>query len=321
MNGEVAGAFRVGGFPSRDRSGGSPRRREGGKNERDVADGGARGPDSGPVRGLEGKTVIVTGASRGIGRAIALRAAADGANVVIAAKTDEPHPRLPGTIHTVAREVEEAGGTALPIRLDVRDAAAVEDAVRRTVEAFGGVDALVNNAGAIWLAGTLETPPERYDLMQAVNARAAFLCTRACVPWLERAPNPHVLVLAPPISLDPRWLAPHVGYTISKYGMSLCVLGMAAEFREAGIAVNGLWPKTVIATAALRMLGGRVEPDRCRRPEIVADAAWHVLTRDAGSWTGHLSLDEEILRAEGVTDLSGYAVDPGGTLETDLFVE
>ncbi|HUF89024.1 MAG TPA: NAD(P)-dependent oxidoreductase [Gemmatimonadota bacterium] len=270
---------------------------------------------------LAGRTVLVTGASRGIGRAIALRAARDGANVVIAAKTSEPHPKLPGTIHTVAAEVESAGGRALPVAVDVRDAAAVEAAVARAVETFGGVDVLVNNAGAIRLTGTLDTPVDRFDLMWAVNARAMFVCSRACLPHLRRSPNPHVLTLSPPISLDARWLAPHAPYTLSKYGMSLLVLGMAAEFAEDGVAFNALWPRTVIATAALAMLGSRVEPESCRTPEIVADAAHAIVTRDSRSQTGGLLLDEAVLREEGVTDFAPYRVHPEGPLTPDLFVD
>lgn len=267
------------------------------------------------------RTVFVTGGSRGIGKAIALRAASEGANVVIAAKTDEPRPRLPGTIHQTVEEVEAAGGRALAVRMDVRDEAEVAAAVARAVETFGGIDALVNNAGAIWLAGTLETPIKRYDLMQDVNARGAFVCTRACAPWLEGSPNPHVLMLSPPISLEPKWLAPHVAYTISKYGMSLCVIGMAAEFAKKGIAVNALWPRTVIATEALRMLGGVVSAERCRRPEIVADAAWLLLQRDSRECTGRFFLDEEVLEEAGIAELDRYAVEPGRPLATDLFVE
>lgn len=267
------------------------------------------------------RTFFVTGGSRGIGRAIALRAGAEGANVVVAAKTDRPHPKLPGTIHSTVEEVEAAGGTGLAVQMDVRDERQVEEAVARAVEKFGGIDALVNNAGAIWLAGTLETPIERYDLMQDVNARGAFVSTRACVPHLERSDNPHVVMLSPPISLDRRWLAPHVGYTISKYGMSLGVLGMAEEFAEKGIAVNGVWPRTVIATEALRMLGGVVTPAQCRRPEIVADAVWEVLQRDAAEFTGNLLLDEDVLAEAGVEDFERYAVEPGAELALDLFVE
>lgn len=269
---------------------------------------------------LAGRTVLVTGASRGIGRAIALRAARDGANVVIAAKTSEPHPKLHGTIHTVAAEVEAAGGRALPVAVDVRDAAAVDAAVDRAVEAFGGIDVLVNNAGAIRLTGTLHTPIDRFDLMWAVNARALFVCSRACLPHLRRSANPHVLALSPPISLDPRWLAPHAPYTLSKYGMSLLVLGMAAEFAGDGVAFNALWPRTVIATAALAMLGGPVKPENCRTPEIVADATHAIVTRDSRAQTGGLLLDEEVLREEGVTDFDRYRVDGDEPLTPDLFV-
>ena len=264
---------------------------------------------------------MVTGASRGIGRAIALRAARDGANVAILAKTAEPHPRLPGTIHTVAAEVEEAGGRALPLAVDVRDEAAIDSAVTRVAERFGGVDVLVNNAGAIRLTGTLDTPVARFDLMWSVNSRATFACSRTCLPHLLRSPNPHVLALCPPLSLDPRWLAPHPPYTLSKYGMSLLVLGMAAEFAGQGVAFNGLWPRTVIATAALAMLGGRVRPESCRSPEIVADAAHAIVTRDSHACTGKLLLDEEVLGEEGVTDFSSYALDPSATLMPDLFVD
>jgi citronellol/citronellal dehydrogenase len=271
-------------------------------------------------RSLAGKTVVVTGASRGIGRAIALRAARDGANVAILAKTEAPHPTLPGTIHSVAAEVETSGGRALPLAVDVRDERAIESAVAQVAERFGGVDVLVNNAGAIRLTGTLDTPVSRFDLMWAVNARATFACSRACLPHLLRAENPHVLALCPPLSLDPRWLAPHAPYTLSKYGMSLLVLGMAAEFAGRGVAFNGLWPRTVIATAALAMLGGRVPPESCRSPEIVADAAHAIVTRESRACTGRLLLDEEVLREEGAADFSAYAVDPAADLLPDLFV-
>lgn len=269
---------------------------------------------------LRGRTLFITGASRGIGRAIALRAARDGANVTIAARTSEPHSRLPGTIHTTAREIEEAGGEALPVEMDVRFEDQVEEAVARTVERFGGIDAVVNNAGAIRLTGTADTPIRRFDLMMDVNVRATFLCTQRCLPYLRRSSNPHVLVMAPPVALDPRWLAPHLGYTISKYGMSLCVIGWAEEFRDDGIAVNALWPATTIATAALNALEGRVRPEECRRPEIVADAAHWILTRDSRSLTGRLLLDEEALAGAGITDLEPYALQPGSGLRADLFV-
>ncbi len=269
---------------------------------------------------LKGKTLFITGASRGIGRAIALRAAADGANVAIAAKTTKPHPNLPGTIFTVAEEVEKAGGKALPIALDIRDDAAVRAAVNHAVETFGGLDILVNNASAIQLTGTLETEIKRFDLMWSVNARGTFVCSQACLPHLLKASNPHILTLSPPPVLEPEWFARHCAYTISKYGMSLCVLGMAAEFRGAGVAVNALWPRTVISTAALRMLGGMVRPEQCRKPEIVADAAHQILTSDSRANSGNFFIDEEVLRSAGVTDFDAYAVQPGAPLFPDLFV-
>jgi citronellol/citronellal dehydrogenase len=270
---------------------------------------------------LAGKTLFITGASRGIGKAIGLAAARDGANVVVTGKSDAPNPKLPGTIHSAAEEIERAGGRALALPLDVRDEARIEAAVAAAVARFGGIDVLVNNASAIFLAGTLDTPARRWDLMHQVNARGTFLCTRACIPHLERAANPHVLNLSPPLSLEPRWFAPHVAYTIAKYGMSLCVLGMAEELRPRGIAVNALWPRTVIDTAALNLLGGEALARRARRPEIVADAARAVLLRDARTCTGNFFLDEEVLRAEGVTDFSRYAAVPGSELAPDLFVD
>jgi len=273
------------------------------------------------VTDLRDRVVFVTGSSRGIGRAIALRAAADGAAVVIAAKTTEPREDLPGTIHTVAEEAERAGGRALAVKMDVRSEDDVEEAVNRAVERFGGIDAVVNNASAIWLADTPGTPPKRFDLLFDVNVRGTYVVTRACLPHLARAKNPHVLNLAPPPALESRWFAPHLAYTMSKYGMSLCVLGMAEEFRDRGIAVNALWPRTVIATAALTMLGGRVKPENCRRPAIVADAAHAILTRDAREWTGRFLIDEEVLREEGVTDFGRYAVDPDAPLADDLFLD
>jgi citronellol/citronellal dehydrogenase len=269
---------------------------------------------------LRGRTLFITGASRGIGKAIALRVAADGANVAIAAKTAEPHPKLPGTIYTAAEEIEAAGGKALPLQVDIRDEDQIAEAVRRTVETFGGIDILVNNASAINLTGTLETPMKRFDLMWGVNARGTFACSQACIPHLKRSTNPHILTLSPPLNLDPRWFKNHVAYTISKYGMSLCVLGMAEEFRGDGIAINALWPRTVIATAALAMLGGWVQPESCRKPEIVADAAHVILTRDSRCCTGNFYIDEDVLAEAGVTDLDKYAVQPSTPLMTDLFL-
>lgn len=273
------------------------------------------------TRTLNGKTLFVTGASRGIGEAIALRAAADGANVAIAAKTARRHPKLPGTIHTATEAVERAGGHALPLMVDVREEAGVAEAMRRTAEHFGGIDILVNNASAIWLAGTADTPMKRYDLMHQVNARGTFLCSQQALPWLQKSGNPHILNLAPPINLSPKWLERHTAYTIAKYGMSLCTLGMAAEFRLQGIAVNALWPRTVIATAAIAMLGGQVKPEQCRTPAIVADAAHAILTRPSRECTGNFFIDDEVLRQEGICDFQRYAVTPGHTLLPDFFLD
>jgi citronellol/citronellal dehydrogenase len=270
---------------------------------------------------LKNRTLFITGASRGIGKAIALRAAADGANVVIAAKTTEPHPKLPGTIYSAAEEIEAAGGKALPLQVDIRDEEQVLQAVEKTVEAFGGIDVLVNNASAISLTGTLETPMKRFDLMWGVNARGTFLCSQACIPHLRKASNPHILTLSPPLNMDPKWFKNHVAYTMAKYGMSMCVLGMAEEFRGDGIAVNALWPRTVIYTAALAMLGGLIKPEGCRKPEIVADAAHAILTRDSRTCTGNFFMDDEVLAEAGVTDLEKYAVQPGARLFPDLFLE
>jgi citronellol/citronellal dehydrogenase len=272
---------------------------------------------------LGGKTLFVSGGSRGIGLAIATRAARDGANVALVAKTSEPHPKLEGTVHTAAAQIEEAGGRALAIVGDIRDDASVAEAVARTVEAFGGIDICVNNASAINLAGTEAMDMKRYDLMQDINTRGTYLVTKACIPHLRKAANAHVLTMSPPISLQPRWLGPHVAYTIAKYGMSLCTLGFAEELRGDGIAANALWPRTLVATAAVQnLLGGDEAMARSRRPEIVADAAHAVLTRDSRTCTGNLFLVEDVLAQEGVTDLSGYSY--GGSdaeLQADLFVD
>jgi citronellol/citronellal dehydrogenase len=269
---------------------------------------------------LKGKTLFITGASRGIGLAIALRAAHDGANVVIAAKSAEPHPKLPGTIFTAAKEVEAAGGQALPVMTDIRFEDQVQAAVEAAVKRFGGIDILVNNASAISVTGTLETPIKRFDLMMGINTRGTFLCSQACLPRLKRAANPHILTLSPPLNLSPHWFAPHVAYTIAKYGMSLCVLGMAEEFRGAGVAVNALWPRTIISTAALQMIPG-ADPGRGRKPEILADAAHWILTQSSRALTGNFFIDEDVLARAGVTDLAPYAVDPAKALQKDIFLD
>ena len=269
---------------------------------------------------LAGKTLFITGASRGIGLAIALRAARDGANVAIAAKSAVPNPKLPGTIHSAAQAVEQAGGSALALKCDIREEDQVRAAVAATVEAFGGIDILVNNASAIWLRGTLDTPIKRFDLMQQVNARGSFLCAQACLPHLLNAPNPHILSLCPPPSLDPKWWGPHTGYTLAKMGMSLVTLGLAAEFGPRGVAVNALWPRTLIATDAMNMIPG-VSAANGRRPEIVADAAHAVLVRPAAGFHGQFLLDDEVLAQAGISDLSGYAMDPSAPLLPDLFLD
>jgi citronellol/citronellal dehydrogenase len=268
---------------------------------------------------LAGKTLFITGASRGIGLAIALRAARDGANIVIAAKSGVPNPQLPGTIHTAAAEVEAAGGKALALKVDIREEDEVRAAVAQAVERFGGIDIVVNNASAIWLAGTEGTPMKRFDLMHQVNTRGTFLVTQACLPHLKKADNPHVLMLAPPPNLDPKWFAPHTAYTIAKYGMSLCVLGMSAEFAALGIAVNALWPRTVVATAAIAMIEG-VKPEQCRRPDIVADAAYLLLTQPSRQCTGRFAIDEDVLHEAGIHDFDKYAYKLGASLLPDLFL-
>ena len=271
---------------------------------------------------LSGKTLFVTGASRGIGKAIALRAARDGANVVIAAKTTQPHPKLPGTIHNTAEEIAAAGGQALAQKVDIRDEEQIRAAVAAGVEKFGGIDILVNNASAISLTGTLDTTPKLYDRMFDINARGSYLCTQICLPHLLREANPHVLNISPPLNLDAKWFRNHAAYTLAKYAMSIWVLGMAAEFAEQGVAVNALWPRTTIATAAVRnLLGGESMVKRSRKPEIMADAAHAILIRDSRHDTGNFYLDEEVLSADGVTDLDRYAVAPGTELMTDLFLE
>jgi citronellol/citronellal dehydrogenase len=272
------------------------------------------------VASLKGKTLFITGGSRGIGLAIGLRAAADGANVVIAAKTVEPHPKLPGTIFTAARDIEAAGGQCLPVQCDIRDESQIARAVAAAVERFGGIDILVNNASAINLTGTLETPMKRFDLMFGINVRGTYAASQACIPQLRKAANPHILTLSPPLNLDPKWFKRHVAYTMAKYGMSMCVLGMAEEFRDAGIAVNALWPRTLITTAALQMIPG-IDSGRGRKPEIMADAAHWILVQPSRECTGNFFIDEDVLRTAGVTDLRRYATDPSKSPLPDLFLD
>jgi citronellol/citronellal dehydrogenase len=271
---------------------------------------------------LAGKSVFITGASRGIGLAIALRAARDGANIAVAAKTAEPHPKLPGTIYTAAAEIEKAGGRALPMVVDVRDEASVSAAVKQCARTFGGIDICINNASAINLAATEQTDMRRYDLIQQINTRGTFVTSRACIPYLKEAANPHILTLSPPLDLQPRWFASHLAYSLSKFGMSLCMLGLAEEYRAAGIACNALWPRTTIATAAVEFaLGGKAMLQRSRTPQIMADAAHVILNRPARECTGQFFIDDALLYAEGVRDFEPYSVEPGSTLFADLFVD
>jgi citronellol/citronellal dehydrogenase len=270
---------------------------------------------------LAGKTLFITGSSRGIGKAIALRAAKDGANVAVIGKTAEPHPKLPGTVYTACEAIEAAGGHALPIILDVRDADAIQTSIAQTVDHFGGLDILVNNASAIMLTGTVATPMKRFDLMHAVNTRGTFACSQAAIPHLAKADTPHILNMSPPLNMDARWFAPHVAYTMAKYGMSLCVLGMAKELRKQGISVNALWPRTTIATAAVQnLIGGDETVARSRTPQIMADAAHAILTGQLGAVTGEFFIDDEVLTACGVTDFDRYAVDPSLEPMPDFFL-
>ncbi len=270
---------------------------------------------------LVGKRLFITGASRGIGLAIALRAARDGARIAIAAKSAEPHPKLPGTIHTAAEDIRAAGGEALALQCDIRHEEEVEAAVAATVEAFGGIDILVNNASAISLTPTLQTEMKRYDLMHAVNGRGTFMVSKACIPHLKAGDNPHILNLSPPLNMETRWFAPHVAYTVAKYNMSLFALGMAGELAPDGIAVNCLWPRTVIDTSAVRnLLGGDSMAEQSRTPEILADAAHAIFRRPSKECTGNFFVDDEVLAQEGVTDLERYSVVPGAKLAPDFFV-
>jgi len=270
---------------------------------------------------LKGKTIFITGASRGIGLAIALRAAKEGANIVIAAKTTDPNPKLPGTIYSAAAEIEKAGGKCLPCAVDIRFEDQVQQAVDKAVETFGGIDILVNNASAISLTGTLDTPAKKFDLMMGVNTRGTYVTSRACLPHLLKSKNPHILNISPPPSMDKKWFKSHVAYTMAKYGMSMCVLGMAEEFREEGVAVNALWPRTAIWTAAMRMLGGDPAAKGCRTVDIMADAAYWILTQPSRSVTGQFLIDEEVLRATGIKNFEKYACFPGHPLVVDFFLE
>lgn len=271
-------------------------------------------------KSLKDKVVFITGGSRGIGREIALRCAQDGAKIIIAAKTDKPHPTLAGTIHSVAKEVEAAGGAAMALQLDVRDEVAVQQAVAKVVAEWGGIDILVNNASALFLSPTLDTPMKRFDLIFSVNVRATFLCSQACIPHLRKSANPHILNLSPPLNMSAKWFKNHLAYTMSKYGMSMCTLGMAEEFKSDGIAVNSLWPKTTIATAAVEINFPKQILQASRTPKIMSDAAYEVLTSDSRQVTGNFFIDEDVLKAHGIKDFSEYAINPSVPLFEDLFV-
>jgi citronellol/citronellal dehydrogenase len=272
------------------------------------------------VNSLNGKTLFITGASRGIGLAIAKRAAQDGANIVVAAKTTDPHPKLPGTIHSAAEEIIQAGGKALPIVCDIRFEEQIEAAAKQAAEHFGGIDILVNNASAISLTGTMATPMKKFDLMFGVNVRGTYASSQACLPYLKKAANPHILTLSPPLNMDAKWFKPHVAYTMAKYGMSMCVLGMAEEFRKDGIAVNALWPRTVIWTAAVKNIPG-VPQNSSRRPEIMADAAHQILIQDSKACSGNFFVDETVLRNAGVENFDKYSFDPRASLLQDFFLD
>ncbi len=268
------------------------------------------------------KTVFITGASRGIGKAIGLRLAKEGANIVVAAKTTEPHPKLDGTIYSAAEEITQRGpGKALAVQLDIRYEESIAAALKTATDHFGGIDILINNASAISLTGTEQTEAKRFDLMHGINVRGTFFMCKACIPFLKKASNPHILNLSPPLNLDPRWFAPHLAYTMSKYNMSLIILGLAEELKKEGIAANALWPRTTIATAAVQnLLGGDFLMQKSRTPDIVADAAFYILQKPAAECTGNFFLDEEVLAREGITDLGGYAVNPAQKLANDLFI-
>ncbi|MFX0060244.1 MAG: SDR family oxidoreductase [Candidatus Heimdallarchaeota archaeon] len=270
---------------------------------------------------LKGKTLFITGASRGIGKAIAIRAAQDGANIAVVAKTKEPHPKLPGTVYSAVDDVNKAGGKGLACIADIRYEEQVQAAIDATINEFGQIDVLINDASAINLTPTLLTSMKRFDLMFSVNVRGTFLCSKLCIPYLKKSENPHILNLSPPLNMDPKWFAHHVAYTMSKYGMSMCVLGMAEEFRKDGIAVNALWPRTAIATAAVKnLLGGATSVKHSRQPEIVADAAYFILTKSSKECTGNFFIDDEVLIENGITDLGKYSVVPGAKLIPDFFL-
>ena len=273
------------------------------------------------MNNLKGKTAFITGASRGIGKAIAMRLAEDGANIAVVAKTKDPHPNLPGTVYSAVEDIESVGGKAIPCIADIRFEDQVQAAVEATVKEFGGIDILINDASAISLTPTLETSMKRFDLMFSVNVRGTFLCSKLSVPHLKRSENPHILNLSPPLNLDSKWFAHNVAYTMSKYGMSMCVLGMAEEFKKDGIAINALWPRTAIATAAVEnLLGGKSAIKHSRKPEIVADAAYIILTKPSKETTGNFFIDDEVLIEHGVTDLSKYSVEPNARLIPDFFL-
>lgn len=270
---------------------------------------------------FKNKTVFITGGSRGIGHAIGVRLAQEGANVVIAAKTADTNPKLPGTIFSAAKDIEAAGGKALPLQVDIRFEEQVQEAVEKTVATFGGIDILINNASAISLTPTLHTDMKRYDLMHGINTRGTFLASKTCLPYLLKSENPHILNLSPPLNMEARWFGPHVAYTMAKFGMSMCVLGMAEEFKEQGVAVNALWPRTTIATAAVQnLLGGDEMVSMSRTPDIMGDAAFFILRRNSKQCTGNFFIDDEVMASEGITDLSKYAVDPSKALMPDFFV-
>jgi len=271
---------------------------------------------------LQNKTVFITGGSRGIGKAIALRLAQEGANIAIAAKTADPHPKLEGTIYTAAQEIEALGVKALPLQVDIRFEDQIEQAVAKTVETFGGIDILINNASAINLTPTEYTEPKRFDLMHGINVRGTFFVSKACIPYLKKASNPHILTLSPPLDLQPKWFGAHLAYTMSKYGMSMIMLGLAEELKAQHIAANALWPRTTIATAAVQnLLGGEYLMQRSRKPDIVADAALAIVTKSSSECTGHFFIDEDVLKQEGITDFTPYAVDSAMPLQPDLFVD